>query len=119
MITVAEVVQEVIKAHEEKRDVNLNALKNKVASKYGLSSSPRLVDIIAAVPQDYKKVLVPKLMAKPIRTASGVKRPQIAPFLRFRETFVKDCSGGGDVQTSQVPSYQHDGEYLRVLPWRT
>lgn len=32
-------------------------LKSQVASKYGVSSQPRLVDIIAAVPQEYKKVL--------------------------------------------------------------
>jgi len=30
------------------------------------------VDIIAAVPSDHKKILLPKLRAKPIRTASGV-----------------------------------------------
>jgi len=72
VITVAEVIQELIKAHDEKRNVNLNALKHKVASKYGIETSPRLVDIIAAVPLDYKKILVPKLLAKPIRTASGV-----------------------------------------------
>ncbi|KAF3818437.1 hypothetical protein GH733_011854 [Mirounga leonina] len=35
-------------------------------------AQPRLVDIIAAVPPQYRKVLVPKLKAKPIRTASGV-----------------------------------------------
>ena len=32
-------------------------IKSKTASKYGLSSQPRLVDIIAGVPQQYKKVL--------------------------------------------------------------
>ena len=32
-------------------------IKSKISSKYGLSSQPRLVDIIAAVPQEYKKVL--------------------------------------------------------------
>lgn len=47
-------------------------LKTKTAAKYGLSSQPRLVDIIAAVPPHYRKILVPKLKAKPIRTASGV-----------------------------------------------
>lgn len=70
--TVAEIVQHLITAHSESKDVNLNALKSRIASKYGLESSPRLVDIIAAVPVDYKKILVPKLLAKPIRTASGV-----------------------------------------------
>lgn len=47
-------------------------VKTRTAAKYGLSAHPRLVDIIAAVPPQYRKVLVPKLKAKPIRTASGV-----------------------------------------------
>uniref|UniRef100_A0A8C0J6Y9 Elongator complex protein 3 n=1 Tax=Chelonoidis abingdonii TaxID=106734 RepID=A0A8C0J6Y9_CHEAB len=47
-------------------------VKTKTSAKYGLSAQPRLVDIIAAVPPQYRKVLVPKLKAKPIRTASGV-----------------------------------------------
>ena len=47
-------------------------VKTRTAAKYGLSAQPRLVDIIAAVPPQYRKVLVPKLKAKPIRTASGV-----------------------------------------------
>lgn len=72
VITVAEVVQELIKANQNKKNINLNALKHRISSKYGLGSSPRLVDIIAAVPVNYKKILVPKLLAKPIRTASGV-----------------------------------------------
>ncbi|KAG7171627.1 Elongator complex protein 3-like [Homarus americanus] len=71
MLTVGEIVQELIKAQKEQRDVNLNKLKTRISSKYGLQSSPRLVDIIAAVPQQHKKVLLPKLRAKPVRTASG------------------------------------------------
>ena len=34
-----------------------NRIKSRAASKYGLASQPRLVDIIAAVPASYKKVL--------------------------------------------------------------
>lgn len=74
MLTVGEIVQELIRAQKEERDVNLNKLKTRVSSKYGLKSSPRLVDIIAAVPQEHKKVLLPKLRAKPVRTASGVSQ---------------------------------------------
>lgn len=47
-------------------------VKTKCSAKYGLSAQPRLVDIIAAVPPHYRRALVPKLKAKPIRTASGV-----------------------------------------------
>lgn len=72
VIVIGEIIQELLAAHEEKKDVNLNRMKARISSKYGLESSPRLVDIIAAVPQDAKKILLPKLKAKPIRTASGV-----------------------------------------------
>lgn len=48
-------------------------VKTKTAAKYGLEAQPRLVDIIAAVPPQYRRALVPKLKAKPIRTASGVR----------------------------------------------
>lgn len=74
VIVIGEIIQELLQAHEEKKDVNLNRMKSRISSKYGLESSPRLVDIIAAVPQDAKKILLPKLRAKPIRTASGVSK---------------------------------------------
>lgn len=72
VLVIGEIIQELLKADEAKKDVNLNRMKSLISSKYGLDSSPRLVDIIAAVPQDAKKILLPKLRAKPIRTASGV-----------------------------------------------
>lgn len=72
VITIGEIIQELLKAHYKNQDVDLNKLKTRIASKYGLSSSPRLVDIIAAVPSDVRHILIPKLKAKPIRTASGV-----------------------------------------------
>lgn len=80
MVTVAEIVRTLIEAHAARKDVNLNAVKSKISSKYNLETQPRLVDIIAAVPADYKKVLVPKLMAKPIRTASGVRLPKLLKY---------------------------------------
>lgn len=48
-------------------------VKCKTAAKYGLSLQPRLVDIIAAIPESHKKLLLPKIKAKPVRTASGVR----------------------------------------------
>ncbi|KAG5892936.1 hypothetical protein JTB14_014991 [Gonioctena quinquepunctata] len=102
VMTVAEVVQELIKAHQHKKDINLNALKHRIASKYGLESSPRLVDIIAAVPIDYKKILVPKLLAKPIRTASGIAvvavmcKPHRCPHINLTGNICVYCPGGPD-----------------------
>ena len=37
-----------------------------------LAYIPKLVDIIATIPTDYKSRLLPYVKAKPIRTASGV-----------------------------------------------
>ena len=72
LLCINDVITELVVAHKEGKDVNLNRTKTRLASKYGLETSPRLVDIIAAVPSEYKKVLVPKLRAKPVRTASGI-----------------------------------------------
>lgn len=73
VIVIGEIIQELLKANDEKKEVNINKIKSRISSKYALESQPRLVDIIAAVPQDAKKILLPKLRAKPIRTASGVR----------------------------------------------
>ena len=67
-----EIVRELLEAHHESRPINLNALKTKVAKKYKCNVVARLVDIIAAVPQEARDILLPKLRAKPVRTASGV-----------------------------------------------
>ena len=72
VMAIGDIIQELIKAQEDGRDLNLNKTKSQISSKYGLSSTPKLVDIIAAVPLELRKTLVPKLKAKPIRTASGV-----------------------------------------------
>ena len=47
-------------------------VKSDMSRKYGLSHTPKLVEIIAAVPEEYKAELVPRLKAKPVRTASGI-----------------------------------------------
>lgn len=50
-----------------KKDVNLNSLRSQVAKKHRLKTQPPLTAIIAAVPEHYKKYILPKLIAKPIR----------------------------------------------------
>ncbi len=66
------IAAELIKAHDANQTVSLNELRAKMSKKYGFGGVPRLVDIISAIPDDYKKALLPKLKARPIRTASGV-----------------------------------------------
>lgn len=50
-----------------KKDLNLNKLRGTFSSKHCLSTQPPLTAIIAAVPEHYKKYILPKLIAKPIR----------------------------------------------------
>ncbi|XP_009893744.1 PREDICTED: elongator complex protein 3 [Charadrius vociferus] len=102
MMTIADIIKQLIDAHEQGKDVNLNKLKTKTSAKYGLSAQPRLVDIIAAVPPQYRKVLVPKLKAKPIRTASGIAvvavmcKPHRCPHINFTGNICVYCPGGPD-----------------------
>jgi elongator complex protein 3 len=49
-----------------KKDINLNSLRSKMSKKHRLSNTPPLTAIIAAVPEHYKKYILPKLIAKPI-----------------------------------------------------
>lgn len=102
MMTVSDIVSQLITAHEKGNDVNLNKIKGQAASKYGLTSQPRLVDIIAAVPPAYKKVLLPKLKAKPVRTASGIAvvavmcKPHRCPHINMTGNICVYCPGGPD-----------------------
>lgn len=67
------IASELIKAHDSNTSVSLNELRAKMSKKHGYGGVPRLVDIISAIPDEYKKALLPKLKARPIRTASGVR----------------------------------------------
>ncbi|XP_076440722.1 LOW QUALITY PROTEIN: elongator complex protein 3-like [Babylonia areolata] len=99
---VTEIVNELIKADSQKKDVDLNKLKTKVSAKYGMSSQPKLVDIIAGVPQEHKKTLLPKLRAKPVRTASGIApvavmcKPHRCPHIAMTGNICVYCPGGPD-----------------------
>ncbi|XP_011799956.1 PREDICTED: elongator complex protein 3 isoform X1 [Colobus angolensis palliatus] len=102
MLTIGDVIKQLIEAHEQGKDIDLNKVKTKTAAKYGLSAQPRLVDIIAAVPSQYRKVLIPKLKAKPIRTASGIAvvavmcKPHRCPHISFTGNICVYCPGGPD-----------------------
>ena len=68
----AELMNAMIKAYEAQVPLNLSKIKSEISKKHKLSYIPKLVDIIAAVPEAYKSKLLPYITAKPVRTASGV-----------------------------------------------
>lgn len=69
----ADVANALIEDHESTKDgkpakdINLNSLRSKLAKKHKLTNIPPLTAIIAAIPEHYKKYILHKLIAKPIR----------------------------------------------------
>ncbi|KAI9500565.1 Elongator subunit [Coemansia sp. RSA 1358] len=100
--TCAEIVAELLTAHHSNHTVNLNQLKAKYSRLNHLSSQPRLVDIIAAIPEQHKKQLLPNLKAKPVRTASGIAvvavmcKPHRCPHIAMTGNICVYCPGGPD-----------------------
>lgn len=85
-----------------KKDINLNSLRGQMAKKHYLSTQPPLTSIIAAVPEHYKKYILPKLVAKPIRTSSGIAvvavmcKPHRCPHIAYTGNICVYCPGGPD-----------------------
>ena len=83
-------------------DLNLGAVRSRAARKFGLTTQPRLVDIIAAIPEGQKPALLPFVKAKPVRTASGVAvvavmcKPHRCPHIALTGNICVYCPGGPD-----------------------
>lgn len=109
MSACSDIVNSLIQDHEAqsdaskpKKDINLNKLRGQMAKKHRLSSQPPLTAIISAVPEHYKKYILPKLIAKPIRTSSGIAvvavmcKPHRCPHIAFTGNICVYCPGGPD-----------------------
>ncbi|KAL3151943.1 Elongator subunit [Trebouxia sp. C0010 RCD-2024] len=95
---IAEIVGELVAGVKEGRDVDLNHVKRE----YCLAKAPKLVDVIAAVPEEHRAVLLPQLRAKPVRTASGIavvavmSKPHRCPHIATTGNICVYCPGGPD-----------------------
>lgn len=75
---------------------------SEIAKKIGLSSIPKLVDLVSAVPESYKEKLLPVLKTKPVRTASGIavvavmSKPHRCPHIATTGNICIYCPGGPD-----------------------
>jgi elongator complex protein 3 len=57
---ITEIVSALVRGVQTGEDVDLNLLKRDVLFKYSLSRGPKLVEIIAALPEESKAVLLPQ-----------------------------------------------------------
>jgi elongator complex protein 3 len=99
---VGEIVQQILKAYDAGETVHLNNIRTAVMKKYRTKGSPKLVEIIAAIPEQYKESLLPMLKVKPIRTASGIavvavmSKPHRCPHIAMTGNICVYCPGGPD-----------------------
>ena len=108
------IAAELIKANDSGQSVSLNEVRAKISKKHGYGGVPRLVDIISAIPDDYKKALLPKLRARPIRTASGVRFVPTNLLVCILLMLSVDRCGCSHVQASPMSAHSYDGQHLRV-----
>lgn len=99
---IAEIVNSMVDLSRKGQNVDLNALKSAACRKYGLSRAPKLVEMIAALPESEREALLPKLRAKPVRTASGIavvavmSKPHRCPHIATTGNICVYCPGGPD-----------------------
>lgn len=101
----SEITSELLKQVQTSKDyasINLQGIKSRLAHKHGLSTQPKLVDIIAAIPEAHRATLLPLVRAKPVRTASGVAvvavmcKPHRCPHIALTGNICVYCPGGPD-----------------------
>ena len=99
---IAEIVGSMVDLSRRGETVDLNALKTAACRKYGLVRAPKLVEMIAALPESDREALLPKLKAKPVRTASGIavvpvmSKPHRCPHIATTGNICVYCPGGPD-----------------------
>ena len=100
--TITEIVSQLIKSYDKGEPVNLTKLKSRIAAKYKMKGMPKIVDILAALPDSHKEKLTPFLKGKPIRTASGIavvavmSKPHRCPHIAMTGNICVYCPGGPD-----------------------
>jgi len=100
--TIKEIVGTLMQAYDKNERINVSKLKSRISSKNQLNTMPKLVDIIAGLPESHKAKLTPLLKGKPIRTASGIAvvavmaKPHRCPHIAYTGNICVYCPGGPD-----------------------
>ena len=95
-------VRQMIDDFKAGKTINVSATMNRFAKEFRLSGTPKHVDIIAAIPEEWKKRLLPAVKSKPIRSASGIAvvavmcKPHRCPHIAMTGNICVYCPGGPD-----------------------
>lgn len=80
----------------------MSTIKTQCSRRNGMTTIPKTVEIIAAIPENWKKFILPKIRAKPVRTASGIavvavmSKPHRCPHIATTGNVCVYCPGGPD-----------------------
>ena len=105
MKVVTDSLNEIIKRYDKGQALTVHFIKKlmqKHARKHNLGGIPKLVDIVSALPHNYKAKLLPILKTKPVRTASGIAvvavmcKPHRCPHIATTGNICIYCPGGPD-----------------------
>jgi hypothetical protein len=80
----------IIHAYDTQGTLNLTQVKSAAAKKFKIKGIPRLSDILQAIPQTHRSHVVPYLVSKPVRTASGVAVVAVMSKVRWLQIFEMD-----------------------------
>ena len=99
---ISEIITILIENYEKRTKVHLHTLISETTRKNKVPKAPKLVEIISAIPENYKAKLTPLLKAKPVRTASGIAvvavmcKPHRCPHIATTGNICIYCPGGPD-----------------------
>ena len=130
---ISEVVEQLVRGVRAGLDVNVDAIKREAATKYSLARAPKLVEIISAVPDDFRDTLLPRcenLAAELLHVREHVdtttwpwRRPSRSVCTLQAEGQAgahgeRHCGGGRHVEAAPLPAHRHHRRCVRVLPRR-
>mmetsp|Transcript_9347 Transcript_9347/g.34619 ORF Transcript_9347/g.34619 Transcript_9347/m.34619 type:complete len:548 (-) Transcript_9347:48-1691(-) len=120
---ISEMVSTLIQLYNQQKPININLIQKNAARKHKMAGAIKVVDVIAALPDEYKKKLIPYLKVKPVRTASGIAvvavmcKPHRCPHIAYTGNICVYCCGGpdSDFQYSTQSYTGHEPTSLRAI----
>ncbi|KAJ4459042.1 putative Elongator complex protein 3 [Paratrimastix pyriformis] len=101
VVAISQIVATMISKLEKHENIDVKPIFKQIAGKFGISI-PKIVEVMIAIPEEYREALVPLLKVKPVRTASGIAavavmcKPHRCPHIEKDGRACIYCPGGPD-----------------------